>query len=714
VLLWGSAALAQTQAPPSPQFDVLGFIQAATLDTTHSICTPTDPALAGGTVTVNGITMIVPCNTILQMPAATLTWAQLFDSASSAPVGSVIGTVPAAGSGQTRLALTDGPAPFPSFEVHVQGNVVTDPAGGAARYIVGLIVPVTQQGLNASSGIVNYIDYPTGAFRVGGKLNDANCSATAPGGGPGCSGALVQINDPVGRWGATHSPDPRFSADTTNSTVVAATGIPVCIPRVAPPGNDPLCPLFGGSQNTGNRPRNGDPRFPVDAFLATGAPLRGFTMPAPGGDFPDPRQQVPIQVGDQVNYAGTLFKIDPSGPGDKTNTYISAHTLVDNLGIFTAPGTTPAYVYVESFLIGTDGAPVAGLLQEATTRLTVVGTTTDPTRQVGIYAKDVNPCTGAETLRLLVFEDPAIQPVKGRFVHRDLGGNYMPPTREYEVLSLAGTTPNVANGFTAGAFSLPNFEFVFPENHNFGDPLLPFNFQDLPFLAQGSGPLSGSGPVVGQLDPWPGSIVPAKASCASGGTAPIAAAGSDITVAGGTNVTLHGQVTLDPNSTGATISWTQTGGPGDALANPTTLTPSFTAPIVNPGTSAVLTFLLTVTDQFGTGTSTTNVTVTPTTDIVAITAATWKLLAGGKRQGKLSVTATSSDPTASLTLVEFAEDFTNIPLGTGTQTGNPPGTYTWSQSGLQAPSTLTVTSSKGGSATATCGFLDANGIITCQ
>src|SRR5512135_2065765 len=44
-----------------PQFDVTGFIQAATLDTVHAICTPTDPHLTGGTLTVNDITITVPC-----------------------------------------------------------------------------------------------------------------------------------------------------------------------------------------------------------------------------------------------------------------------------------------------------------------------------------------------------------------------------------------------------------------------------------------------------------------------------------------------------------------------------------------------------------------------------------------------------------------------------------------------------------------------------
>jgi hypothetical protein len=63
-----------------------------------------------------------------------------------------------------------------------------------------------------------------------------------------------------------------------------------------------------------------------------------------------------------------------------------------------------------------------------------------------------------------------------------------------------------ANGITAGQFSLPNFDFIFPENLMFGQALVPNNFQDLAFLYCGSGPLDGPGtssPVVGQLDPAP-------------------------------------------------------------------------------------------------------------------------------------------------------------------------------------------------------------------
>jgi len=76
-LLYAGGAQAQAIPTPPPQFDSLGFIQSATLD--GSLCPQiTDRMLWGGTMMLNGLKMIVPCNTIIQMPANTLTWAQLF------------------------------------------------------------------------------------------------------------------------------------------------------------------------------------------------------------------------------------------------------------------------------------------------------------------------------------------------------------------------------------------------------------------------------------------------------------------------------------------------------------------------------------------------------------------------------------------------------------------------------------------------------------
>ena len=61
-------------------FAISGFIQAATLK-------PGGASNAGGTLTVNNITMIVPDNSIVQLPANSSTWAELFDVT---PVGAGI------------------------------------------------------------------------------------------------------------------------------------------------------------------------------------------------------------------------------------------------------------------------------------------------------------------------------------------------------------------------------------------------------------------------------------------------------------------------------------------------------------------------------------------------------------------------------------------------------------------------------------------------
>jgi hypothetical protein len=84
------------------------------------------------------------------------------------------------------------------------------------------------------------------------------------------------------------------------------------------------------------------------------------------------------------------------------------------------------------------------------------------------------------------------------------------------------TPKNYANGLTAGQYRAPNFEFIFPEATIQGDPAVPANMQDLPFLYCGSGPLGTmtvpagtTGPVVGQLDPAPWALPMADPSFAT-------------------------------------------------------------------------------------------------------------------------------------------------------------------------------------------------------
>jgi K319-like protein len=651
-LLW--CCLAGAQQPPPPRFVVVGHIQAATLDAGGAVCIPRDPLLAGGTLSVGGLTLTVPCNTIVQLPATSLAWAQLFDPAVAAAVPGG-GGAPA--PGLSGLALGEGPQPAPGFMAHATGNVVN------GRYVVGLLSILTADG---GAGPVRCIDHASGALYVGGAPAPGPCSAV--------HGARVRIDDPVGRYGLPHSPDPRFTADTGNPTIRAVTGYPVCVPRLAPPATDPGCPQ-------GNRPLNGDLRFPVDPLLPLGAFLTRFDLAPPvDGLLPDARLQLPLEVGDWITFSGVVRR-DATGP------YLSAHTLVANLGVFTAPGVPPAYVAVDEVAIGTRGAGDPAIPQEGTTEFTVLGTTTDPTRPIDIAAIDVNPCTGAEAVRVLASVDPGSQPVRGLFHFGVGGGAFMPPTRELLVTSRTGVAPGVANGLVAGQYRLPIPVFLFPGNRIFGQPIVPANFEDLFFLANGSGPLFGTGPVVSQLDPWPGAAAPVRAACSGSGAPPSVSAGADLAVDAGALVTLAGSATADPDGGAPLVEWTQTFGTPVVLADPGALRTTFTAPAIPPlGAPDQLGFELRVINAFGTGTAQVGVTVSAPRDVVSITAAVWR-----STDGTLVVNARSSSASLAVGLEV---------VGYGAMTTTTPGTYRFSQAGTARPTTVTVRSTLGGTASA--------------
>src|SRR3954465_15006150 len=87
----------------------------------------------GGTITVNGTTIIVPKNTLLQMPALALTWQELFTMA-PAPYGLASGP---SGQDQSGLAKADVPTPATTYEVRIQGNRLEK--NGQEQYIAGLM-----------------------------------------------------------------------------------------------------------------------------------------------------------------------------------------------------------------------------------------------------------------------------------------------------------------------------------------------------------------------------------------------------------------------------------------------------------------------------------------------------------------------------------------------------------------------------------------------
>lgn len=512
-------ALAVTPAKEGTPFQIVGHIQKFKLDPV--LCPGVDPSLQGARITVNGIEIILPCNTIVTMPATYLTPFDIFHFN------------PDKVAGESGLALEDNqpsPAgtkpPFAAFEAALDGNIVN--VGGAGRHVAG-IVRISQQSLNNGAGYINAID-ADGTLHIGGLIpsptTDARVRINDSGGGNITGGRFGLQTSFLGQGPVPSdvagvrkiTEDGRFTADTGNPTIHAKTGYPMCVPRGA---GDARCPAS-------NRP--GPANNPLSFFVMRSNPIASPApgMPViPGCSGCNPQEQAPLMVGDYINYAGTLAK-------DATGYYISAHTIDAWVGIYTEPGAAVAYINQEVSLVGTGtrttdivlnpttGSPIA---QEVAPRtIKVEGFTTDPTRPVQVYALEVDSTTGDSNPILVGTVQPEAVPF-GRFrflitrsgVGRKLTSPTTPPvfTVARPVKEIRVEVPNavktpVANGLTSGRFDAPVSEYIFAENTFFGDPLVPFNFHRFCFLAQGSGPLSTTGrtagPPVGQLVPWPGQL----------------------------------------------------------------------------------------------------------------------------------------------------------------------------------------------------------------
>src|SRR4051812_38105075 len=559
---------AQPSLPVSAPFDMIGFIQSATVDRP-------DDLFSGGTITVNNIRMIVPRNTLLQFPATALTWQEAF--ALAPPPYTKL---------QTGMALNDVPRPATTYEVHAVGNRV----GG--QHIVGLLF-LSQQSLHAGQGFISAIDYTTGEMRVGGVSSS-----------PGLD-ARVRINDPIGRFGRASSPDVRFTIDEDNPTIHTVNFYPMCLPRTNPASaDDPLCPKK-------NRPKD-----------TTGKFLTMFSMPAPGGTTgPDARLMAPFEVGDYITYGGIQVS-DADGP------YIAAHTIESNMTIITAPGTQPAYVGMNVLIMGVSTKAGAPAGTEGAVRTRVEGFSTDVTLNniIDIMAVDVDPCTGVESERTWGFAATDVLAALGRFRFRPSSKDetFLPGVRELRVRNTSGTVPTpTPNGLLAGEYTAPIFEFLFSEPAPAGGIApLPANFWDLQFLAQGSGPYtsrSGQSGMLGQLSPWPGPLVPAPGCGASGGgdvqtfpdPGPAPVANADTLSMSGTSVQFTSTMLLGNDSGAQPVTFVavapfSAGGGRITGSDPFTFTPA--AAFTGPDT-----FTYQVRDGSG-QTAVGVVTVTPTAD----------------------------------------------------------------------------------------------------
>ena len=510
----GTTVPANAQVTP---FQIVGHIENFVLDPTVCPTVPPEPPVPaefiGARMTVNGISVVIPCHTVILMPAAYFTPSQLFDKAP--------GATPGTNMNNSQLALEDATKPLAAFEVSIDGNIV----GGS--YIAGQ-VHISQQSLNSGAGFIKSINYDTGELRIGANPTTSVTNADA----------RIHVNDPetdildangekTGRYGLSNKqqfrtapanarfPDSRFQVDQGNPTIHALTGYPMCVPRFDPAiKNDPQCPAKNRLMGQSTFVMDTVPFQPPAAF--------GTQAILPCGTPCDPELQAPFMVGDYVTYVGTVAEDDGGGR------FVSVHTMVGNIGIYTKPGGR-AYVTLDESLIGTKGNIVScGSIAECQDRIKIEGFSTDPNpnRTVSVYAIDVVP-GGASTVRKLS-SAAKVQAVLGRFryvtgknagVLFNASGTLKGATRELMARIDDGaplpdgtpvpTSPTAANGLVAGQYVAPVGEYIFPEPTGVQGGFLPaLNFQCLAFLINGWALPDNGLPDILPLKPWPGATPP--------------------------------------------------------------------------------------------------------------------------------------------------------------------------------------------------------------
>ncbi|KAJ6566672.1 hypothetical protein B0H19DRAFT_1257865 [Mycena capillaripes] len=351
-----------------------------------------------------------------------------------------------------------------SWETNLFGNIVR------GEKIAGLIF-IVQESLQLLQGFITDIDYTTGHFWVDTVVE-------------------CVLNDPLGRFGRPYTTNPLWTVDPDNPSVHATTGVPLCIPRNT---TDSECPLT-------NRPVDGNGNYE-----------NSFTFPDPALVTPgglDPRIMVPLVIGDYITFSGTSAE----------DGILEVYSLEANLGIYTAPGTKPAYITVEA-------AQYAIVVADATlevdeTRATAIAS--DPSTAIQWFAMDSDPCTGEISERNLLLVNPEGAAPIGETVFRLGKTSASPPTRNVGFRYSNGISDG-PRGIVAGQFVQPIFTFIFPELIAYGAQEPANQFERIPFLAMGSGPLvygnylanpPPTPTVVGQLSPWPGISTPGTTSCA--------------------------------------------------------------------------------------------------------------------------------------------------------------------------------------------------------
>lgn len=218
----------------------------------------------------------------------------------------------------------------------------------------------------------------------------------------------------------------------------------------------------------------------------------------------NPSLPAPLRVGDHVSYVGMLV---PDGAG---GFIVAAHGLEAELGIYTSPGAEPVYLFIEEALMGTLGEVFPTLRQEETSRVRIVGFTTDPSRPVEVRLVDTGRNEDGTSLTGPAGLAPSNGAQLGRFRNTWPAKDNARAVRR-DILARVVGSPNAAlpNGLTSGLYVAPIAEYIGPEATRFGAPghQPPVPFENFCFLAKGGGTFDTAAgtQTLGRLTPFPDS-----------------------------------------------------------------------------------------------------------------------------------------------------------------------------------------------------------------
>ena len=252
----------QTAAP------ITGEIEALTLTTPSNVW-------SGGTMTIGGQVIILPANLLINLPNDYQSLQQIYANAPAACTA----------TGESGLAKGDR---CNARATGAQATIIANRTD-SGNIIAGQVDIF--KALESVTGIVSYISYSDGYFRLNGIPGDSG------------TGVMVRVNDPalgnpaLGRHtvqkglgcpaGDTQncSPDVRFKLDQDNYTFCYLTGYPACIPTTANGLGDPNCP---------------DSNRPPIANIVSSNPFAGPPEAA------DSRRFAPVKLGDSIKADGSF------------------------------------------------------------------------------------------------------------------------------------------------------------------------------------------------------------------------------------------------------------------------------------------------------------------------------------------------------------------------------------------------------------------------